>query len=391
MKKIKAFITFFLLIVMVSCKGNVNKESFTEETERPKTLQFKTSLINTSFDTIIDLKPVKLYWLKNDDVRLAITNLGGRFVGLWVKDVNGEFTDVVVGHGSAKDYVNSGERYFGATIGRVGNRIAKGKFRLNGETFNIPINNGENSLHGGKNGFQEVVWDAEQHNNTKLILRYLSPDMEEGFPGNLQTQVTYSLIEGNIIKMEYQATTDRPTIVNLTNHAFFNLNGEGSGTILNHKLQIYADKYTPVEQGLIPTGKIEDLKGTPFDFTTPRTIGQNINVSNKQLEYGGGYDHNYVLNQTKSRNMNHAATIVGDKTNIQMEVFTIEPGLQFYSGNFMQSENIFKSGAKDDYRTAFCLETQHFPDSPNQSNFPSIVLNPNETYYTVSEYQFSIK
>lgn len=236
------------------------------------------------------------------------------------------------------------------------NRIAKGKFELNGQQYQNSINIGENALHGGKKGFQEVIWHAEQANDTTLVLTYVSPDMEEGFPGNLQTKVTYSL-NANTVKMEYEATTDKLTIVNLTYHAFFNLNGEGSGTIINYSLQIYADTYTPVDAGLIPLGNLESLKNTPFDFSSPHTIGAKINTDNLQLKNGGGYDHNYEINNTKTENMHHAATVIGDKTNIKMEVYTQEPGLQFYSGNFMQSKNTFKSGAKDDFRTAFCLET----------------------------------
>lgn len=391
MHTLKNIFTISLLILFVSCKENPKKESLIEKKVTYKGLEFKTSLIASNFDTIVNAKRIKLYWLKNENMRLAITNYGGRFVGLWVKNKNGEFIDVVVGHGSTKDFVTSSERYFGATIGRVGNRIANGKFTLNGKTYNIPINNGKNSLHGGKKGFQEVIWDTEQPNETTLVLSYLSPDTEEGFPGNLQTEVTYSFINGNTVKMEYKATTDKPTPVNLTNHAFFNLNGEGSGTILNHSLQIYADKFTPVDDGLIPSGKLESVKNTPFDFTTPTKIGKHIETENIQLKNGGGYDHNYLLNQIKVNGMNHAATVVGDRSSIQMDIYTQEPGLQFYSGNFMQSKNTFKSGAKDDYRTAFCLETQHFPDAPNQPNFPSIILNPGETYHTISEYKFSIK
>lgn len=391
MKNFKIYLTIFLLLIMISCKENLKNESSIKDTETPKNIDFNSPLDNSKFDTIINKKAVKLYWLKNDNIKLAITNLGGRFVGLWVKNKNEKFTDVVVGFGSVKEYILSEERYFGATIGRVGNRIAKGKFTLNNKNYSIPNNNNENTLHGGEKGFQEVVWNTQQPNDTTLVLTYLSPNMEEGFPGNLQTKVTYSLTEGNIVKMEYEATTDKPTIVNLTNHAFFNLNGEGSGPILNHTIQIYADKYTPVDQGLIPTGKMENVKDTPFDFTTSKTIGERINIPNNQLKYAGGYDHNYILNKYKARNMNHAATIVGDKTSIQMDIYTQEPGLQFYSGNFMQSKNTFKSSTKDDYRTAFCLETQHFPDAPNQPNFPLIILNPGETYCTISEYQFSIK
>ncbi len=312
-------------------------------------------------------------------------------VSLLVKDKNNQFVDVVVGMDSVKGFKEATEPYFGATIGRVGNRIAKGKFTLNGQEYSIPINNGENALHGGTKGYQDIVWDVEKNNDTSLIFRYLSPDMEMGFPGNLNVKVTYSITSKNTIKMEYEAKTDKPTVVNLTNHAFFNLNGEGSGTILNHIVQLNANKFTPVDSGLIPTGELKDVIGTPFDFTSPHTIGERIGVENEQLKNGDGYDHNFVLNEIKHNGMNYVGSVTGDLTGIVMDVYTEEPGVQFYSGNFMQSKNTFKSGSKDDYRTAFALETQHFPDAPNQPNFPSIVLKPGEIYHTVSEYKFSIK
>lgn len=343
-----------------------------------------------NFQATIDGKPTDLFVLKNHNgMTAAITNYGGRLVSLVVPDRNGKLTDVVVGFKSVEDYEKSTEPYFGATIGRFGNRIAKGKFTLDGKEYTLFKNNGPNTLHGGKKGFQAVVWDARKLNDSTLELTYLSKDMEEGFPGNLNVKVTYSLTADNGFKCEYEATTDKKTIVNLTNHAFFNLNGEGSGTILNHEVQIFADKYTPVDSTLIPTGKLEPVKGTPFDFTKPATIGARINGNNEQLKNGNGYDHNFVLNGTKANGLSHAATVVGDKSGIVMNVFTEEPGLQFYSGNFMQSKNIFKGGSKDDFRTAFAMETQHFPDSPNQPSFPSTVLDPSKTYHTVSIYKFS--
>ena len=244
-------------------------------------------------------------------------------------------------------------------------------------------------MHGGKKGFQAIVWNAVQRNDSTLELTYLSKDGEEGFPGNLKVKVTYTLTKKNELEINYEATTDKKTVINLTNHAFYNLNGEGSGTILNHILQIDADNYTPVDSTLIPTGKIETVKGTPFDFTKPIEIGKGINDNNEQLKNGKGYDHNFILNNNSST-LHHVATVKGDKSGIVMNVFTQEPGLQFYSGNFMKSQNIFKSGAKDDPRTAFCLETQHFPDSPNQPSFPSTVLNPGQVYNTTSLYKFSV-
>ncbi len=345
-----------------------------------------------NFEDTIDGKDANLYTLENNNgIKAFFTNYGGRLVSLLVPDKEGELTDVVIGFDTAKGFKNSTEAYFGATIGRYGNRIAKGKFSLNGEEFNIPINNGEHSLHGGKKGFQDVMWDAEQPNERTVIFTYLSEDMEEGFPGNLEVQVTYSLNDNNELEMEYEAETDKTTVVNLTNHAFFNLNGEGSGDVLNHSLQIYADRFTPVDEGLIPTGELQEVEGTPFDFREAKTIGRDIETEYDQLKYGKGYDHNYFLSEKKDKGMNHAATVKGDQSGIVMEVYTEEPGMQFYSGNFMESKNTLKSGAKDDFRTAFALENQHFPDSPNQPNFPSTVLEPGETYKTKSIYSFNVE
>jgi aldose 1-epimerase len=379
------------VLVLVSCKQTNKKETTPQIAQEIVETPTESYLRQSDFDTLIDDKEVNLFWLNNNDLKMAITNYGGRIVGLWTADKNGVPTDVSIGYATVKDYVESAETYFGATIGRVGNRIAKGKFKLDGKEYSVVPNNNENALHGGEHGFQDKVWDAEQPDNKTLVLKYNSPDMEEGFPGNLEVKVTYSLTDSNSVQMEYEATTDKTTIVNLTNHTYFNLNGEGSGTILNHSLQLYADKFTPVDKGLIPTGEQKEVVGTPFDFTTPHSIGERIGEDNEQLLFGGGYDHNFVLNGTKSNEMIHAATVVGNKSGIVMDVYTVEPGIQFYCGNFMASENTLKSGAKDSYRTAFCLETQHFPDAPNQPTFPSITLNPGEVYHTVTEYKFTVR
>ncbi|HEY0039143.1 MAG TPA: aldose epimerase family protein, partial [Flavisolibacter sp.] len=344
------------------------------------------------FVDTVNGKATDLYILKNKNgMTLAITNYGGRFVSLLVPDKEQKMRDVVVGYSTVDDFVNSTEAYFGATIGRFGNRIANGKFSLDGKQYNLSINNAPNTLHGGKNGFQSVVWDAKQLNDSAVVLTYLSKDGEEGFPGNLQVKVTYALTGSNEILMDYEATTDKKTVVNLTNHAFFNLNGEGSGTINNHRLQVNADQYTPVDATLIPTGKIESVTGTPFDFTTSTAIGSRLDTNaNEQLKFGRGYDHNFVLRGGKTQALKSAAVAIGDQSGIVLEVLTQEPGLQFYGGNFMQSKNTFKGGGKDDFRTAFCLETQHFPDSPNQPNFPTTVLEPGKTYKTTSIYKFSV-
>lgn len=346
---------------------------------------------NTAFTDTVDGKPVALYTLENKNgMKASFTNYGGRITSLLVPDKNGKMIDVVVGFGSIEDYLKSTEAYFGATIGRYGNRVAKGKFTLEGKEYDLPKNNGPNTLHGGEKGFESVVWDVEQPDSTTLVLTYLSKDGEQGFPGNLTVKVTYSLTADNELRMEYEAETDQKTVVNLTNHAFFNLNGEGSGTILNHLVQINADKYTPVDSTLIPLGALEPVAGTPFDFRQPQTIGARIEQDNMQLKNGKGYDHNFVLNKAAGE-IGHAATVIGDQSGVKMDIYTEEPGLQFYSGNFMQSKNTFKGGAKDDFRTAFCMETQHFPDSPNQPSYPSTVLNPGDKYHTVSIYKFSVE
>jgi len=342
-----------------------------------------------AFEKTIDGKQTHLYILKNKNgITATFTNYGGRIVSLLVPDKTGKLTDVVLGFDSVDGFVNSTERYYGATIGRYGNRIAKGKFKLDGIEYQSSINNLPNTLHGGKQGYQEVIWDAKLIDSTTLELSYQSKDMEEGYPGNLTIKVIYSLTDNNEFKCVYEAHTDKKTIVNLTNHAFFNLNGEGSGTILNHLLQVAADNYIPVDAGLIPTGKIEPVKGTPFDFTNPETIGKRIDDDNEQLKNGKGYDHNYVLN--KHDITTPIAIVIGDKSGIKMEVYTEEPGIQFYSGNFMQAKNVMKRGIKDEFRTSFALETQHYPDSPNQPQFPSTELKPGDIYKTQSLFKFSV-
>lgn len=376
------------VIGFTSCQSGNKKSSSTDSLKGDSITVVK--LVADSFKKEIDGKQTALYTLKNNNNAEAIfTNYGGRLVSLLVPNKDGKLVDVVVGFKSVNDYEKSTEPYFGATIGRYGNRIAKGKFTLEGKTYSLFTNNGQNTLHGGKKGYQYVVWDATQQNANTLVLHYLSKDGDENFPGNLDVKVTYTLTDDNELKMDYEAKTDKTTIVNLTNHAFFNLNGDGSGEILEHEVQIYADEYTPVDSTLIPTGKIEKVKGTPFDFTKATTIGARINDKNEQLTFGKGYDHNYVLNKTKAMGMFHAATVKGDKSGIVMDIYTQEPGLQFYSGNFMQSKNTFKSGAKDNFRTAIALETQHFPDSPNQPAFPSTVLKPGQVYKTSSVYKFT--
>ena len=389
MNKKIIFIALAMAFFQVSCKKEKAK-NVTEPKVNEVIVVDSTLLKAKDFEASIDKKETHLYWIENNGIKAAFTNYGGRIIGLWMKDKNDKVVDVVIGMNSVSGFQKSTEPYFGATIGRVGNRIAKGKFSLEGKQYQISLNNHGNALHGGIKGFQDVVWDAKRSNDSTLIFTYNSLDSEQGFPGNVKVKVTYTLTSSKTLKMEYEATTDKTTIVNLTNHAFFNLNGEGSGTILNHKLQIFANEYTPVDSGLIPTGKLEKVANTPFDFTTKHTIGERVKTENEQLKFGGGYDHNYALNAADQKGIRHAATISGDKSGVVMDIYTVEPGLQFYSGNFMQSKNTLKSGKKDHFRTAFALETQHFPDAPNHANFEPITLKAGEKYLTVSEYKFSI-
>ncbi|HET9055250.1 MAG TPA: aldose epimerase family protein [Chitinophagaceae bacterium] len=343
------------------------------------------------FVQTIDNKPVELFFLKNSNVQIAITNYGGRIAGLWLPDSKGKITDVVAGFKSLDDYIHSKEPYYGALIGRYGNRIKQAKFSLDNIAYTLSVNNGPNQLHGGKKGFQYVVWDAQQISDSVLRLHYLSKDGEEGFPGNLDVTVVYTLTTEKELKIEYSATTDKKTVVNLTAHPFFNLNGEGSGTINNHLLTIMADKYTPVDSEVVANGTIEPVTGTPFDFRQATAIGLRVNDNNEQLKFGKGYDHNFVLTKGITAEPELAAIVQGDKSGIIMHVLTTEPGLQFYGGNFMKGENTFKSGIKDEYRTTFCLEAQHYPDSPNNPQFPSTTLNTGETYHQKTIYKFFTK
>jgi aldose 1-epimerase len=374
---------------LISCQSSTTSNS--ENTSDSLTGREISLPSRAAFRQTIDGSATDLYILKNrTGMTAAITNYGGRLVSLFVPDNENKPTDVVVGFDSVQQFVQSTEPYFGATIGRYGNRIAKGKFTLDGKEYKLFANNGPNTLHGGKKGYQDVVWEAKQIGDSSVELRYLSKDNEEGFPGNLDVKVTYMLTGNNELKIDYEARTDKKTVLNLTNHAFFNLNGQGSGTINNHLLTINADAYTPVDSTLIPTGRLEPVAGTPFDFKKPTAIGERLNQNHIQLKYGRGYDHNFVLNKNSNEGLQHAATVAGDRSAIVMDVYTDQPGLQFYGGNFMQGRNLIKGGRKDDFRTAFCLETQHFPDSPNQPAFPSTVLHPGQVYKTTSVYKFSV-
>ncbi len=324
----------------------------------------------------------------------TITNYGGLLTALHVPDRHGQLDDVTLGYDALENYREKSP-YFGALVGRYGNRIANGRFVLNGREYTLAQNNGTNSLHGGVKGFDKVVWNAEafQHDEgVGLKLHRLSPDGEEGYPGNLDVTVIYTLTDQNELRIEYSATTDRETIVNLTHHSYFNLLGATSGRdILGHEILINADYFTPVTGELIPTGELRPVKGTPMDFTSPRLIGSQIDEDDEQLALtSGGYDHNWVLNRT-GEHLSLAARVYEPETGRVLEVRTTEPGIQFYIGNFLDGSIIGKGGVAYHKYAGFCLETQHFPNSPNQPNFPSTVLKPDDTYTQTTVYAFSVK
>ena len=338
------------------------------------------------FESDIDGDSVKLYTLTNGTAVAAITNYGARVISLQVPDNNGNLVDVVLGYKDLASYRQPGEGFYGAVVGRYGNRIAKGQFELDGQQYQLELNDGPNTLHGGTNGFFAKVWEVKHVTDSSLELQYVSPDGDAGYPGKLEATVVYTLTSGNALDIAYHATTDKATVVNLTNHAYFNLSGEGDSTILDHLLTIHADGYTPVDETLIPTGEIAPVENTPFDFRQPTAIGARIDTADAQLLLGKGYDHNFVLK--KEAGLQLVATVESPKTGIVMDILTEEPGLQFYSGNFMDNVQNAKGGKTYGYRSAFCLETQHFPDAPNQPDFPSTVLEPGSEYKTRTVYQF---
>jgi len=344
----------------------------------------------TSGIKVADFSSIKEYTLINKSgMEVRLTNYGARITAIKVPDRNGRFADVALGYDCVEKYINAPDKpYFGSVVGRCGNRIAKGRFILDGKEYVLATNNGANHLHGGNLGFDKRVWDADVKGDT-VVFTLKSFDGEEGYPGNLDVRVTYTLTDDNELKIAYCAVADKATPVNLTNHVYFNLKGEGSGTILDHELMINADSFTPVDATLIPTGEFRPVAGTPFDFLKLKPIGRDIAEKNTQLEYGNGYDHNFALNKDQDE-MTLAAVVYEPTSGRKMEVFTEEPGVQFYSGNFLNGILTGKSGQSYLFRGGFCLETQHFPDSPNHRNFPSVILRPGTEYKTATVYKFSI-
>jgi len=375
--KTKIYLNLLLVVVLslCGCQNNLTKQE-----------KMAMAIEKEVFGTTPDGKEAHLFTLTNvNGLKATITNYGGIVTKLFVPDRNGNFDDIVLGYETLDEYIKSSP-YFGALIGRSGNRIAKGKFSLEGVDYTLAVNNGPNHLHGGIKGFDKVLWDAQPlttENGPALKLTYVSPDGEEGYPGNLTCEVIYALTNDNELKVSYQAHTDKTTIVNLTHHSYFNLAGHGSGNVLDHQLMINADNFTPVDDTLIPTGQIQTVKNSPMDFTTSTAIGLRIE------KVQGGYDHNYVLNNTDG-SLALAASVYEPTTGRVMQLFTTEPGVQFYTGNFL-SNNLKGKGATYDKHSGFCLETQHFPDSPNQPSFPSTILRPGEKYTQLTVHKFSVK
>ena len=357
----------------------------------------RVAVTQAPFGTTRDQQAVHVYTLTSaQGVEMRVLDYGGIILSLRVPDRAGEFADVVLGYDSLPAYLAESP-YFGALIGRYGNRIAGGRFTLDGQTYTLATNNGRNHLHGGVKGFDKVVWRAEpfeRADEVGLVLTYTSPDGEEGYPGTLQARVTCTLTNRNELIFDYHATTDRATPVNLTQHSYFNLTGPGTRDILDHVLLLAADRFTPVDSTLIPTGELHAVAGTPFDFRTPTAIGARIGQDETQLRFGGGYDHNFVLdrpNPAAPDELTLAARVYEPASGRVLEVLTTEPGLQFYSGNFLDGTLTGKGGVIYRHRTGFALETQHFPDSPNQPGFPSTILRPGEVYRTRTIYRFSVQ
>jgi aldose 1-epimerase len=351
----------------------------------------RAGLTKEAFEMKMDGNQISLWTLKNKNgMEMSVTNFGAKVVTLFVPDKNGNFVDVVTGFDKIDKYIHSNELYFGAAIGRVGNRIALGQFSIDGKDYKVVTNNGSNHLHGGERGLHAVVWNARQTAKNVLELTYNPKDMEEGYPGNMKIKMIYKLTNDNSFEIEYSATTDKTTLCNLTNHSYFNLSGQGNETILDHELYINAKSFTITDNELIPTGEIVPVAGTPLDFTTPAIIGSRIYANYEPLQYGFGYDHNFVIDK-KMQGVELVATVSSPVTGIQMDVLSDQPGLQFYSGNFMDGREIGITGKPYKYRSAFCLETQKFPDAPHKPQFPSILLKPGDKYSHTCIYKFSVK
>ncbi len=375
------------LATMQSCgSGNNAERKTTDGQEEVKNIE------KVVFGSLPDGSEADLYILKNAaGMEVRISNYGGIITHWTAPDKEGRYADITLGCDSLSGYLK-GVPYFGALVGRFGNRIANGKFTLDGKEYTLAKNNGPNSLHGGIKGFDKALWQATplDGEEPQLKLRYVSADGEEGFPGTLTTEVTYTLRKDNALSIDYSATTDKPTVVNLTNHAYFNLSGDMSKDVLEHEVEIKADRFLPVDQTLIPTGELRPVAGTPFDFTKAKKIGADINADDQQIKFGGGYDHCWVFADS-SNTLKQVATVYEPGSGRVMEVFTTEPATQFYTGNFLDGTVTGKGGIAYQHRSGFCLETEHYPDAPNQPAFPSTGLKPGETYKTTTVYKFSAR
>jgi aldose 1-epimerase len=355
-------------------------------------LEAKAQVINEAFGTTADHQPVEVFTLRNrSGCEAKIATYGGTLISLKVPNRSGKLEDVVLGYDTLGEY-EAGQSYFGALVGRFGNRIAGGRFTLNGVEYKLAVNNNGNHLHGGIKGFDKVVWKGrplKAASGAALELTYLSKDAEEGYPGNLSVKVVYTLTDNNELRLDYSATTDKDTVLNLTHHSYFNLAGEGNGDILKHELMINADRFTPTDSNSIPTGELRSVKGTPFDFTKATEIGAHINETDEQLKFAKGYDHNFVLNGPSGQ-LRSAAKVVEESSGRVMEVLTTEPGIQFYTGNYLEGTPPGKGQKAYHLRYGLCLETQHFPDSPNKPSFPSVVLKKNGQFRSTTVYRFSV-
>lgn len=374
MKKLAIVLTACLAIASCAPKSNV--------------VLFPAS----DFEAQVDGKNVSIYTLKAGDLVMQVTNFGGRVVSLWVPDKNGSHEDIVLGYNNIDSYINNpGERFLGAVVGPYANRIAGGTYTIGEETYNFPQNNNGQTLHGGLQGLDMIVWDVDSVTESSIVLSVLCPDGHDGMPGNRKIVMTYTLTPENTFKVDYVAETDKATHMNISHHSFFNLKGEGNGTINDHVLYLNASYTTPVDAVLIPTGEIVDVTGSPFDFREPKAIGKDVAVENEQLKNGAGYDHNWVLDRKNAEGLEIAASVWEPASGRYMEVWTDQPAIQFYGGNFFDGTTYGKYGKTLNYRESLALETQKYPDTPHHAHFPSTLLNPGEKYIHACEYRFSVK
>lgn len=372
----KRSLLFVICCMAFSCKGS----------------EFPQLIPSEDFETIVDGKQVSLYTLKAGELVMQVTDFGGRVISLWTPDRDGGYEDIVLGYSNIDSYVNNtGERFLGAVVGPYANRIAGGTYTIGEETYHFPKNNNGQTLHGGLKGLDMVVWDVKEVTDSSIRLSYLHADGQEGMPGNIAIEMTYALTSDNEFKVDYHAVTDKAVHVNISHHSFFNLKGEGNGTINDHILYINASRTTPVDKFLIPTGELADVTGTPFDFREPKAIGRDLEIENEQLANGAGYDHNWVLDRKSEDEMEMAASVYEPQSGRYMEVWTDQPAFQFYGGNFFDGTSYGKTGKPLRYRESIALETQKYPDSPNHENFPSTLLEPGQTYTHSCVYSFGVR